>query len=402
MSNFTLRFAARSEIGRVRKNNEDAGYAATDLLIVADGMGGHEAGELASAATVAAVVAAASAAEANADEVLGKLSEAVITSGEYIADVVAGNRDLAGMGTTMTVVALRGERIAMAHVGDSRAYLYRDNELQQMTKDHTFVQTLVDSGEITKEEAAVHPRRNLMMRAIDGIHAVEVDLSVREARVGDRFLLCSDGLCGVIDSELINECISADDPTNAVTLLIDAAMAAGAPDNVTVVIADVVDDELFVDPVVIGAAADFENQRRLPAVDFPEESDATTMAVDDFDAAEFHLSRFLVPLLSVIGAVALFAVAALWWIASQWYVGVYEPTKEIAIYQGVPSGGLSRLVEITTLKVDELPDFERTQVKATIDSGNRSDAQTAVARLQARADACKASPTSPGCPVVAQ
>ena len=104
---------------------------------------------------------------------LTQLAEAVITSGEYIADVVAANRDLAGMGTTMTVVALREDRIAMAHVGDSRAYLFRGNELQQMTKDHTFVQTLVDSGEITPAQAAVHPKRNLMMRAIDGIHAVE-------------------------------------------------------------------------------------------------------------------------------------------------------------------------------------------------------------------------------------
>jgi len=144
MTGLSLRFAARSEIGRVRRNNEDAGYAATDLLVVADGMGGHEAGELASAATIAAVVAAAST-SVGADEVLNQLAEAVITSGEYIADVVAGNRDLAGMGTTMTVVALREDRIVMAHVGDSRAYVYRDSELQQMTKDHTFVQTLVDS-----------------------------------------------------------------------------------------------------------------------------------------------------------------------------------------------------------------------------------------------------------------
>ncbi|MFM1778279.1 MAG: hypothetical protein RL741_897, partial [Actinomycetota bacterium] len=122
MSGLSLRFAARSEIGRVRRNNEDAGYAATDLLVVADGMGGHEAGELASAATIAAIVSAA-ATSSGADEVLTQLAEAVITSGEYIADVVAANRDLAGMGTTMTVVALREGRIAMAHVGDSRAYL---------------------------------------------------------------------------------------------------------------------------------------------------------------------------------------------------------------------------------------------------------------------------------------
>jgi protein phosphatase len=118
----------------------------------------------------------------------------------------------------------------MAHVGDSRAYLFRANELQQMTKDHTFVQTLVDSGEITPAQAAVHPKRNLMMRAIDGIHAVEVDLSVRETWAGDRYLLCSDGLCGVIDSKPMAQCLSVKDLTHAVTLLIDAAMSAGAPE----------------------------------------------------------------------------------------------------------------------------------------------------------------------------
>jgi protein phosphatase len=251
--------------------------------------------------------------------VLSQLAEAVITSGEYIADVVAGNRDLAGMGTTMTVVALREDRIAMAHVGDSRAYVYRDSELQQMTKDHTFVQTLVDSGEITLEEAAVHPRRNLMMRAIDGIHAVEVDLSVRETRVGDRYLLCSDGLCGVINSTQIAECLSHEDLTQAVIMLIDAAMAAGAPDNITVVVADVVNDSIEVDPVLIGSAADSVNQSRLPAVDFPDEGEASaqTSVVENFESGK----TWLVPVLSTIGVIALGIAATLWWLAINGLLG---------------------------------------------------------------------------------
>jgi len=322
MTGLSLRFAARSEIGRVRRNNEDAGYAATDLLVVADGMGGHEAGELASAATVAAVVAAA-ASTVGTDEVLSQLAEAVITSGEYIADVVAGNRDLAGMGTTMTVVALREDRIAMAHVGDSRAYVYRDSELQQMTKDHTFVQTLVDSGEITLEEAAVHPRRNLMMRAIDGIHAVEVDLSVRETRVGDRYLLCSDGLCGVINSTQIAEC--------------------------------------------------FESGK-----------------------------TWLVPVLSTIGVIALGIAATLWWLANQWFVGVYEKEDVVAIFQGVPAGGMYRLVEITEIEAGKLPEYERDQVYQTFESGDFQDAEAAVERLKLSADLCVLTPATPGCPELAQ
>jgi protein phosphatase len=395
MTGLNLRFAARSEIGIVRKNNEDAGYAAIDLLVVADGMGGHEAGELASAATVAAVVSAAST-SVGADEVLNQLAEAVITSGEYIADVVAGNRDLAGMGTTMTVVALREDRIAMAHVGDSRAYVYRDSELQQMTKDHTFVQTLVDSGEITLEEAAVHPRRNLMMRAIDGIHAVEVDLSVRETREGDRYLLCSDGLCGVIDATQIAECLSAEDLTQAVTLLIDAAMAAGAPDNITVVVADVVSDNIEVDPVVIGSAADSTNQSRLPAVDFPDEGEAAgQISGNDFVEAG---KRWLVPVLSTIGVIAIGFAVSIWWLANQWFVGVYEGKDVVAIFQGVPAGGMYRLVEISEIETSKLPEFERDQVFQTFESGDFESAKAAVERLKLSADLCLVTPAAPGCP----
>lgn len=395
MTGLSLRFAARSEIGIVRRNNEDAGYAATDLLVVADGMGGHEAGELASAATIAAVVAAASD-SVGADEVLNQLAEAVITSGEYIADVVAGNRDLAGMGTTVTVVALREDRIAMAHVGDSRAYVYRDSELQQMTKDHTFVQTLVDSGEITLEEAAVHPRRNLMMRAIDGIHAVEVDLSVRETREGDRYLLCSDGLCGVIDSSQIAECLSHEDLTQAVTLLIDAAMTAGAPDNITVVVADVVNDNIEVDPVLIGSAADSLNQSRLPAVDFPDEGEAS-IQVQEWDFLEVSKS-WLVPVLSTVGVIAIGIAATIWWLANQWFVGVYEKENVVAIFQGVPAGGMYRLVEVSQINVDSLPEYERDQVSQTFESGSFEGAEAAIDRLKISADLCLQSPSSPGCP----
>jgi protein phosphatase len=397
MSGLSFRYAARSEIGRVRRNNEDAGYAATDLLVVADGMGGHEAGELASAATVAAIVAAALD-SSGADEVLNQLAEAVITSGEYIADVVASNRDLAGMGTTMTVVAMREDRIAMAHVGDSRAYLYRDNELAQMTKDHTFVQSLVDSGEITMAEAAVHPKRNLMMRAIDGIHAVEVDLSVRETRAGDRYLLCSDGLCGVIDTQTISDALSATDLTHAVTLLIDAAMAAGAPDNITVVVADVVNTSIDVDPVLIGAAADGNNQARLPAVHFPDEGELNSSVLRQLPA--LPKANWLVPALATFAVIAVSIASALWWLSNQWFVGVYTQNQVVAIFQGVPAGGMYRLVEVSNLPVEQLPEYEFGQVYQTFESANLEDAQAAVARLQNSAAICILTPSSPGCPEV--
>lgn len=395
MTNLALRFAGRSEIGLVRRNNEDSGYAATDIAVVADGMGGHEAGELASAATIASVVNAAKLAT-EADEVLAHLSEAVITAGEYIADVVAANRELTGMGTTMTAVAIRGERLAVAHVGDSRAYILRDGDFQQITKDHTFVQTLVDAGEITKEQAAVHPRRNLMMRAIDGIHAVDVDLSVREAKIGDRLLLCSDGLCGVVAEEEIRIALSASDLTSAVTELIDGAIAAGAPDNVTVIVADVVAQALEVDPVVLGAAADSDNQERLPAVLFPEEQR------DNLNPTEVYYQvkkrSWLLPIISTFLVIGIGVAGGIFWLANQWFVGVFKPTGEVATFQGIPSAGLYRVIDVAQFKVDALPNFERTQVEKTIDATTYREASQILEKLKNVVSNCQLNPSTPGCP----
>jgi len=395
MTNLALRFAGRSEIGLVRRNNEDSGYAATDIAVVADGMGGHEAGELASAATIASVVNAAKLAT-EADEVLAHLSDAVITAGEYIADVVAANRELTGMGTTMTAVAIRGERLAVAHVGDSRAYILREGEFQQITKDHTFVQTLVDAGEITKAEAAVHPRRNLMMRAIDGIHAVDVDLSVREAKIGDRLLLCSDGLCGVVAEEEIRIALSATDLTSAVTELIDNAIAAGAPDNVTVIVADVVAQKIELDPVVLGAAADSGNQDRLPAVLFPEEQLEKTGPTEIYYQGKKR--NWLIPIVTTLLVVALGIGGALFWLANQWFVGVFKPTDEVATFQGIPAAGLYRVIDVAEFKVQELPNFERTQVEKTIDAATYSEASEILTKLKTVAANCKLNPDAPGCP----
>lgn len=394
MTNLALRFAGRSEIGLVRRNNEDSGYVSVDIAVVADGMGGHEAGELASAATIASVVDAATLAT-DADEVLAHLSDAVITAGEYIADVVSANRELAGMGTTMTAVVIRGDRLAVAHVGDSRAYLLRDGDFQQITKDHTFVQTLVDAGEITKAEAAVHPRRNLMMRAIDGIHAVDVDLSVREAKVGDRLLLCSDGLCGVVAEEEMRIALSATDLTSAVTELIDSAIAAGAPDNVTVIVADVIDQALKVDPVVLGAAADSGNQERLPAVIFPEEQLEKKSTELIFTRKKRNL---LMPILSTITVIAVGIAGAIFWLANQWFVGVFAPTGEVAIFRGIPSAGLYRVIDVAQFKVDELPNFERTQVDKTIDATTYTEATEILDELNRLVTNCQLNPNTPGCP----
>ncbi len=202
--------------------------------------------------------------------------------GEGIADVIAIDPDLTGMGTTVTGMYWLGERIAVVHVGDSRAYLLRDDELTQITHDHTYVQTLVDAGRITEAEATVHPRRSLLMRAIDGMNPVEADLSVREARDGDRYMLCTDGLSGVLTGTEIAGILSDGEPTGCVTRLVDLALERGAPDNVTVVVADVVDvpdaaadvpvvEEIFA-PVVVGAAGEPRVRLRLPGFRFPDDA----------------------------------------------------------------------------------------------------------------------------------
>lgn len=273
-----LRYAAKSDVGMVRKDNEDSGYAGRTLLAVADGMGGHAAGELASS-TAVATLAELDSEELPAGDVLTALDDAMLTSAERITQFIAADPSRAGMGTTLTAVLWRGGRIALIHVGDSRAYLVRDGELTQITHDHTYVQTLIDAGRITAEEARSHPKRNLLLRAIDGNGAPEGETSIREARVGDRYLLCSDGLSGVLPDRVLERVlIEVPDPTAAVAELVDLALAAGAPDNVTAVVADVVevasDDDLQAalgGPVVVGAAMDQRNRAALPGLMFPDD-----------------------------------------------------------------------------------------------------------------------------------
>lgn len=272
-----LRYAAKSDVGMVRRDNEDSGYAGRTLLAVADGMGGHAAGELASS-TAVATLAELDSEDLAFEDVLTALDDATLTSAERISQFIDADPTRAGMGTTLTAILWRGGRIALIHVGDSRAYLLRDGQLSQITHDHTYVQTLIDAGRITPEEARTHPKRNLLLRAIDGNGAPEGETSMREALVGDRFLLCSDGLSGVLPDSLLERVLGeVADPTAAVTELVDLALSAGAPDNVTTVVADVIDlpaadlEAALGAPVVVGAAGDQRNRAALPGLQFPDD-----------------------------------------------------------------------------------------------------------------------------------
>ena len=195
-----LRFAARSHTGLLRTRNEDSVYAGPRLLAVADGMGGHAAGEVASAVAIAALAPLDE--DAPGTDLMSALREAAEAANGHLFEMVAADADLQGMGTTLVAVLFAGSRLALLHVGDSRAYLLRDGELSQITHDHTLVQTLVDEGRISQEEAASHPQRSMITRALDGRVGLELDLSVREVRPGDRYLLCSDGLTGPVRPSL--------------------------------------------------------------------------------------------------------------------------------------------------------------------------------------------------------
>ncbi|CAN5371045.1 protein phosphatase 2C domain-containing protein [soil metagenome] len=257
-----LRYAARSDRGLVRANNEDSVYAGARLLALADGMGGHAAGEVASQLVIAAL------AHLDDDEpggdLLSKLDSAVRQGNSAIAGHVEMEPELEGMGTTLTAILFAGNRLGLVHIGDSRGYLLRDGELNQITKDDTFVQTLVDEGRITAEEAHSHPQRSLIMRALTG-HEVEPTLIMREARAGDRYLLCSDGLSDPVSHDTILEALQIEDVTESADRLIELALRGGGPDNVTVVVADVVDyDYGQTAPILAGAVSGHDDDVAPP------------------------------------------------------------------------------------------------------------------------------------------
>ena len=449
MPKLSLRYAAKSDVGLVRQGNEDSGYVGPRLLLVADGMGGHAAGELASALAVATVADLDVHPPTDAD-ILTYLSDSIDKVGEVIEELISEDPELTGMGTTVTGLYWLGGRIAIVHVGDSRAYLLRDGDLQQLTHDHTYVQTLVDSGRITEAEAAVHPRRSLLMRALDGMNPVEPDLSVREARKGDRFLLCSDGLSGVLSDIEIAYSLSSGEPTGVVTRLVDLALERGAPDNVTVVVADVIERESEEEipltlPVVVGAAGEPRVRLQLPNTRFPDDAQpdpdkpdapapfdfgtetapqalidaelivpAAEQALYDREREQEAKTRRRSARKKIIGyTVGVLTVAAITfgilfgtqqWLAAQWYVSVNGSagTGTVAIYNGVQGSlagfSLSDIDSDSGLVVGSLPLFDQELVSKGIPAASYEDAQRIVTELEARAQECLALIPPQGCP----
>lgn len=402
-----LRYAARSDVGLVRSNNQDSGYAGPHLLVIADGMGGHAGGDVASSLAIGEL-AALDGESHGSDDALEHLSAAVRAAHRELLTRVGEEPELSGMGTTVTALLRAGGRLALAHIGDSRGYVLRDGALVQITHDHTFVQTLVDEGRITIEEAEQHPQRSVLMRVLsDVVEDVEPDLSMREARVGDRYLLCSDGLSGVVSFDTLQETLATGKPPeDTCEALVQLALRSGAPDNVTCIVADVVDagdtpPETV--PSVVGAASSRQAARpstgtpspaeRAAELTAPAPAAAPVVAEPDPGLRGRRFRRYAVAGLALALLVGGGAYGAWRWSQVQFFVGSAE--GQVAIYRGLPQNlGPIRLSSVDQLvsdvPVDELPSYSRQRVQRGIIADDKSSASQIVQSLRDQVQACRA------------
>lgn len=406
------RAAAVSHVGKIRANNQDSGYAGHDLFVVADGMGGHAGGDVASAIAVNRI-READREYATAGEAEFALQSALIAANSLLAETVFEHPELTGMGTTVSAIVRVGDQIALAHIGDSRIYLFRDGELKQVSIDHTFVQRLVDSGRITEEEAMVHPRRSVLMRVLGDVDASpEIDTWTLDTQPGDRWLICSDGLSGVVKyDEMLAALSSRDAPRQVAEKLVRQSLDAGAPDNVTVVILDIADTargETMKDPVTVGSAAaplSFDTEAkpttrttRLPSLRLhpirpatgpthfePQSEDYLDELIEE-DQRRVRRRRitWLVGVIVLVVAIALAALFGYQWTQSRYFVGA-SPSGNVAIFQGVQQNlgpiSLSHVYEESSVSVDTLPEYDKQLVEQTINADSLSSAKAIVDQL---------------------
>lgn len=432
----SLRFAAGSHKGMIREGNEDSGYAGPRLLAIADGMGGQAAGEVASSEVISTLVQLDD--DIPGSDILTSLGSAVQRANEQLRVMVEEDPQLEGMGTTLTALLWTGQRLGLVHVGDSRAYLLRDGVLTQITQDHTWVQRLVDEGRITEEEATTHPQRALLMRALGSGDHVEPDLSIREVRPGDRYLICSDGLSGVVSHQTLEDALASyQGPQETVQELIQLALRGGGPDNITCIVADVLDTDtgdtlagaLSDTPVVVGAVA--ENQAQLgdggamqtpagrasglgrsappPSAGgfgppgsgddvgydgMPPEGGYGTYTDEDFvkpRRGRKWLKRSFVIALA-LGVVGAGGYGGYRWTQTQYYVGAND--DHVALYRGISQDlawvSLSKVEkDHPEIELKYLPPYQQKQVKETITEGSLGDARDKIQKLGAQAAVCK-------------
>jgi protein phosphatase len=403
-----LRYAIRSDVGLLREGNEDSAYAGPHLLAIADGMGGHAAGEVASSVAISALTGLDS--DVPADRMLDSLAAAVAAANSTLHEMSVEDPSVEGMGTTLTALLWSGATVAICHIGDSRAYLLREGEFHQITRDHTLVQSLVDDGRLSPAQAATHPQRSLVMRALQSGTEAEPDLSIIEAHVHDRFLLCSDGLSDVVSEDTLHATLMRyADRDQAVTQLIELAIRGGGPDNITCIVADAVDSDdnppTGQMSVVVGAASNGDGRPRLrndsPAGRAhlltqagPAAADAAAAPApqaspgpgeEDDDAHAEHRTRRRWPLVSTILVLLLIVIVgggyAAWrYSQTQYYVGT--DGRQVIIYRGVNQKvlgmNLSSVYRRTGFPLSHVPSSDLSQVRGTINANSLADAEQAV------------------------
>ncbi|MBF4601950.1 serine/threonine-protein phosphatase [Frigoribacterium sp. VKM Ac-1396] len=402
--------AALSNVGKIRSNNQDSGYAGTQLFVVADGMGGHAGGDVASAIAIRRIRETDRVYTSPGDAEFA-LQSSLIAANQLLAETVFEHQELTGMGTTVSAMLRVGDSMAIAHIGDSRIYLYREGELSQITADHTFVQRLVDSGRITPEEAAVHPRRSVLMRVLGDVDAApEIDTATLGTQPGDRWLICSDGLSSYLAEERIKKALAMGlDAEQTAKRLVKETLDHGAPDNVTVVIVDVDEsgDSALDEPVTVGSASaplSFDSdagrkQLRLPTIllhplkvattpedsHFEPESDEylAELIAEDKRRRRRRRITWLTALVVAVAALVAGLVLTYQWTQDHYYVG--EERGTVVIYKGVQQSlgpiTLSSVYETTDVQVDDLPNYTQTTVEDTINAGSLADARAIVERL---------------------
>jgi serine/threonine protein phosphatase PrpC len=384
----TMRYAARSDRGLIRHGNQDSVYAGPRLLAVADGMGGMAAGDVASNIVIGALAHLDDDVPGNAP--VDALRHAVDNANQQIRDAVEANPAMEGMGTTLTGLLFGGSKFGMVHIGDSRAYLLRENEFVQITRDDTYVQLLVDEGRITAEEANTHPQKSLLMRALDGRDA-DPEYSVRQAVSGDRYLICSDGLSGVVSDETIAATMREySDPNQCAERLIQLALRGGGPDNITVIIADVTDADIMEEaPVVGGAAANDRGMissadastpaARASALTQPREAAPVTQVADEADTApKRHPVRTALILIILVALLGGGLYGGWRYTQSKYYVGA-TPDGTIAVFQGIPGTiagfDLSTVNYLSNTKLADLTPVAQDKVREGIPAGSQQEAR---------------------------
>ena len=449
-----LNFAARSDVGRVRSKNDDSAYVGRYLAVVADGMGGHVGGDVASASVVLDLAPL----DRNDHTDPGTMLADEIQSANLILnDLVHDNPKLAGMGTTCTAVLVDNNVLHMAHIGDSRAYRIKNDVFEQLSVDHTFVQRLIDEGRLNPEDAESHPHKNVLMRVLGDVDASpELDVTSFETQPGERWMLCSDGLNAVVDDGTIQRLMSADKPLEEICRdLVDETLARGAPDNVTIVVFETAEAEVTVDddpktdeltesalqvsnatngePVsaallradlgsrphlLVGAAELATDTDQIPIVTRSSSqkraaallhgaSEATPVpqaqGAAELEEDAVPSERKSWPLLTMVGVFLILVATSLavgfLWIRGQYYVGTAD--DHVAIFQGVPQSfgplELSSVEESTEIPLSRLPGYSRQRIEAGLPAQDLNHAHEILVDLEA-ALIPEAPPVSPSDP----